>query len=256
MARQRPKHYRLSQDGPVAILTFLRPDRKTPLFYDALAEMADCFSGLMASQTVHAVVMAGAGGNFGSSLEAGEMLGLLLHLKPAARVAAIRQAGALIGAIRRAPQPVIAALDGPCSGACAALASACDLRLATVTAKVSFGALKLGLPRAELGASVLLPRLIGQGRANELMLTGRAMNAEEGERWGFFNRLLAADALLPAAIELAHELAEKPALARASTKQLLTDAGDQHLAAAIDAEIEALARCVANEDPIAPAINA
>jgi enoyl-CoA hydratase/carnithine racemase len=203
---------------------------------------------LTTDQKVRAVVIDGAGGNFCSGGDVHEIIGPLTKMDKPALLDFTRMTGDLVRAMRACPQPVIAAIDGTCAGAGAMIALASDFRLATPAAKTAFLFVRVGLAGCDMGACTLLPRMIGYGRAAELLYTGRAMSAEEGERWGFFNRLVAADALVPEALKLGGEIAAGPTFAHAMTKKMLHREWSMGLDEAIDAEAKAQAVCMQSND--------
>ncbi len=249
-AGYRATHFRFdaSADGKVATVTLDRPEKKNPLTFDSYAELRDLFRGLVHASDVKAVVVTGAGGNFSSGGDVHEIIGPLTRMAAPELLAFTRMTGDLVKAIRHCPQPVIAAVDGVCAGAGAMVALAADLRLGTPAAKTAFLFVRVGLAGADMGACALLPRTIGQGRAAELLLTGRAMSADEGDAWGFFNRIVAADALAAEAAALARTLADGPTFAHGITKTLLHQAWALDLDAEIEAEAQAQALCMQTAD--------
>jgi enoyl-CoA hydratase/carnithine racemase len=249
-ADYRATHFRFeaSVDGKVATVTLNRPEKKNPLTFDSYAELRDLFRGLAHASDVKAVVVTGAGGNFSSGGDVHEIIGPLTRMAAPELLAFTRMTGDLVKAIRHCPQPVIAAVDGVCAGAGAMVALAADLRLGTPAAKTAFLFVRVGLAGADMGACALLPRTIGQGRAAELLLTGRAMSADEGSAWGFFNRVVAADALAVEAAALARALADGPTFAHGITKTLLHQAWALDLDAEIEAEAQAQALCMQTAD--------
>jgi enoyl-CoA hydratase/carnithine racemase len=249
-AGYRATHFRFdaSADGKVATVTLDRPEKKNPLTFDSYAELRDLFRGLVHASDVKTVVVTGAGGNFSSGGDVHEIIGPLTRMVAPELLAFTRMTGDLVKAIRHCPQPVIAAVDGVCAGAGAMVALAADLRLGTPAAKTAFLFVRVGLAGADMGACALLPRTIGQGRAAELLLTGRAMSADEGNAWGFFNRIVAADALAAEAAALARALADGPTFAHGITKTLLHQAWALDLDAEIEAEAQAQALCMQTAD--------
>jgi len=245
-----PRHFRweASDDGKVATLTLNRPERKNPLTFASYAELRDLFRGLVYASDVKCVVVTGAGGNFSSGGDVHEIIGPLTKMSAPELLAFTRMTGDLVLAMRRCPQPIVAAIDGVCAGAGAMMALAADLRLGTAAAKTAFLFVRVGLAGCDMGACTLLPRTIGQGRAAELLYTGRAMTAAEGADWGFFNRLVAPDALLADAQALARELADGPTFAHGMTKRLLHQEWAMDLDAAIEAEAQAQALCMQTQD--------
>jgi len=248
----RPKHFGWAVADRVATIMLDRPERKNPLTFESYAELRDTFGALRAVSDVRAIVLTGAGGNFCSGGDVHEIIGPLVVWKDEGRMDKLleftRMTGALVKAMRACPQPIIAAVDGVCAGAGAILAMASDLRFGTPRARTAFLFVRVGLSGADMGACAILPRLIGQGRAAELLYTGRVMTAEEGERWGFFNRVSAPEAVLAQAQALAKELAAGPSLAHAQTKACLHQEWDMGVDAAIDHEAEVQAGLMRTED--------
>jgi enoyl-CoA hydratase/carnithine racemase len=247
-----PRHFDWRLDGGVATITLNRPERKNPLTFESYAELRDTFRALAGTVAIRAVVLTGAGGNFCSGGDVHEIIGPLIRMRDEKRRAELlaftRMTGDVVKAMRGAPQPIVAAVDGVCAGAGAILAMASDLRLGTARAKVSFLFTRVGLSGADMGACAILPRLIGQGRASELLFTGRTMPGEEAERWGFFNRLLAPEALGVEAAALAASLASGPRAAHAATKASLHAEWALGVDAAIDLEAQTQARVMESED--------
>jgi enoyl-CoA hydratase/carnithine racemase len=248
----RPQHFAWAVDGAVATVTLNRPERKNPLTFESYAELRDTFRQLAFATDVKVVVMTGAEGNFCSGGDVHEIIGPLVRMKEEGRMddllAFTRMTGDTVKAIRACPQPVIAAVDGVCAGAGAILAMSSDLRLGTARSKVAFLFTRVGLSGADMGACALLPRIIGQGRASELLYTGRSMDGAEAERWGFFNRLVEPDALLDEAHALAQSLATGPTFAHGMTKRLLHQEWSMGVDEAIEAEAQAQAICMQTED--------
>jgi enoyl-CoA hydratase/carnithine racemase len=247
-----PQHFGWAVDDKVATVTLNRPERKNPLTFEAYAELRDTFRTLRYVQAVKAVVITGAGGNFCSGGDVHEIIGPLVRMQDAGDMQGLldftRMTGDVVKAMRHCPQPIIAAIDGVCAGAGAILAMASDLRLATPAAKTAFLFVRVGLAGADMGACNILPRLIGAGRAAELLYTGRTMTADEGERWGFFNRIVAPDRLLAEARDLGRELANGPTFAHAMTKTCLHQEWSMDIDAAIEAEAQAQAVCMQTRD--------
>jgi enoyl-CoA hydratase/carnithine racemase len=243
-----PDHFAWTCSDGVAVITLDRPERKNPLTFDSYAELRDTFRDLAYSDEVRAVVLTGAGGNFCSGGDVHEIIGPLTKMDMKGLLAFTRMTGDVVKAMRACPQPVIAAVDGICVGAGAILAMASDLRLGTPAARVAFLFTRVGLAGCDMGACAVLPRLVGQGRAAELLFTGRTMGAEEGERWGFFNRLVDAAMLLDAARDLAAQLAAGPNFAHAMTKTMLNQEWNMGLDQAIEAEAQAQAICMQSAD--------
>jgi enoyl-CoA hydratase/carnithine racemase len=235
-------------EGDVAVVTLNRPDRKNPLTFDSYAELRDCFRARASADDVHAVVITGAGGNFCSGGDVHEIIGPLLDRDMKGLMQFTRMTGDLIKAIRHCPQPVAAAVDGICVGAGAMIALASDIRFGTPDAKVAFLFVRVGLAGCDMGACAMLPRMIGQGRAADLLYSGRSMSAEEGERWGFFNRICAPDALRGEAVAYATRLAEGPNFAHMMTKTMLDQEWNMSLDQAIEAEAQAQAICMQTKD--------
>lgn len=248
----RPKHFGWSVAGKVATVTLNRPERKNPLTFESYAELRDTFRALNYVTDVKTVVITGEGGNFCSGGDVHEIIGPLVRMKEAGDMAGLlaftRMTGDLVKAIQHCPQPVIAAVDGICAGAGAILAMASDLRIGTPRTKTAFLFVRVGLAGADMGACNILPRIIGSGRAAELLYTGRSMSAEEGERWGFYNRLVAPEQLLADAQALAKELSDGPTFAHGITKTCLHQEWSMDLDAAIEAEAQAQAICMQTQD--------
>ncbi|HZG08977.1 MAG TPA: enoyl-CoA hydratase family protein [Allosphingosinicella sp.] len=243
-----PEHFLWSFEAGVATVTLNRPERKNPLTFQSYAELRDTFRALVYTREVKAVVLAGAGGNFSSGGDVHEIIGPLTGMDMPGLLEFTRMTGDLVKAMRSCPQPIVAAIDGVCVGAGAIMAMASDLRLATPEAKTAFLFTRVGLAGCDMGACAILPRIIGQGRAAELLYTGRSMSAEEGERWGFHNRLVPAEALLGEAQALARSLAEGPSFAHGITKTQLNQEWNVSLETAIEMEAQAQAICMATGD--------
>jgi enoyl-CoA hydratase/carnithine racemase len=242
------RHVRLAVDGKVATITLDRPDKKNPLTFDSYAELADLFRAAAKEKAVKAFVICGAGGNFCSGGDVFEIIEPLVKMATAELLAFTRMTGEVIKAMRACPQPIVAAIDGVCAGAGAILAMASDVRLGTSTAKVAFLFNRVGLAGCDMGACAMLPRIIGQGRAAELLYTGRVLDGEEAERWGFFNRLASPDTVLAQAQQLAAELAAGPTFANGMTKRMLEMEWAMSVESAIEAEAVAQALCMETED--------
>ena len=238
----------MTGDGRVATITLDRPERKNPLTFESYAELRDLFRDLVHADDVRVVVVRGAGGNFCSGGDVHEIIGPLTTMSTADLLAFTRMTGDLVLAMRRCPQPVIAAVDGICAGAGAMMALAADFRIATPRAKTAYLFTRVGLAGCDMGACTLLPRLIGQGRAAELLYTGRAMSADEGLAWGFFNRLVAPERLHDEAAELATRLADGPTFAHGITKTMLHQEWNMSIDQAIEAEAQAQALCMQTAD--------
>jgi enoyl-CoA hydratase/carnithine racemase len=243
-----PEHFLWDFGDGVATVTLNRPERKNPLTFQSYAELRDLFRALVYARAVKAVVVAGAGGNFSSGGDVHEIIGPLTKMAIPELLDFTRMTGDLVKAMRGCPQPIVAAVDGICAGAGAIVAMASDLRLATPRARTAFLFSRVGLAGCDMGACAILPRIIGQGRAAELLYTGRFMTAEEGERWGFHNRLVEPDALMEAAQTLARELAAGPSFAHGITKTQLNQEWNVSLETAIEMEAQAQALCMATND--------
>lgn len=240
--------WHIDAENGVATLTLNRPEKKNPLTFAAYAELRDLFGALAVAHDIKAVVVTGAAGNFCSGGDVHEIIGPLTEMAMPQLLEFTRLTGALVKAMRACPQPVIAAVDGVCAGAGAMIALAADMRLGTARSRTAFLFTRVGLAGSDMGACALLPRAIGQGRASELLYTGRTLGGEEGERWGYFNRLCAPEELLDAAQTLARELASGPTFAHATTKRMLHREWSMSLDDAIDAEADAQAICMQTED--------
>jgi enoyl-CoA hydratase/carnithine racemase len=241
-----PAHFLWDFDAGVATVTLNRPERKNPLTFDSYAELRDTFRALVHARDVKAVVIAGAGGNFSSGGDVHEIIGPLTGMAIPGLLDFTRMTGDLVKAMRGCPQPIVAALDGVCAGAGAILAMASDIRIAAPGTKTAFLFTRVGLAGCDMGACAILPRIIGQGRAAELLFTGRVMTAEEGLAWGFHNRL--ADDPLAEARALARGLADGPNFAHGITKTQLGTEWAVSLETAIEMEAQAQAICMATND--------
>jgi enoyl-CoA hydratase/carnithine racemase len=236
----------------VATITLNRPERKNPLTFESYAELRDTFAELGEADDVGVVMIIGEGGNFCSGGDVHDIIGPLVGMRDQKRGDELRKftrmTGDLVLAMRRCPQPIVAAVDGVCAGAGAILAMASDLRIGTSRSKVAFLFVRVGLSGADMGACALLPRIIGQGRASELLYTGRSMDADEALRWGFYNRVVEPDDLEKEALELSTSLANGPTFAHAMTKKSLHEEWSMSIEEAIAAEAEAQAVCMETED--------
>ena len=241
-------HFSWSFDEGVGTVTLNRPERKNPLTFDSYAELRDLFRALNFATDVKSIVVTGAGGNFCSGGDVHEIIGPLTKMQMPELLEFTRMTGDLVKAIRHCPQPIVGAIDGVCAGAGAMIALACDIRYGTPSTKTAFLFTRVGLAGADMGACALLPRVIGQGRASELLFTGRAMNAHEGLAWGFFNALHEGDGLLEAATAMARELAQGPTFAHGMTKTMLSQEWAMTIDQAIEAEAQAQAICMQTED--------
>ena len=242
------KHFLWAFESGVATITLNRPERKNALTFESYAEMRDLFRALVYSEDAKVVIVTGAGGNFCSGGDVHEIIGPLTKMDMTGLLRFTRMTGDLVKAMRACPQPIIAAVDGVCAGAGAIMAMASDIRLGTPGAKTAFLFSRVGLAGADMGACAILPRIIGQGRASELLFSGRLMSAEEGERWGFYNCLVAPEALLAEAQKLATSLATGPTFAHGITKNQLNLEWSMSLDMAIEAEAQAQAVCMQTKD--------
>ena len=248
LAGYRATHFEWVVSEGVATITLNRPERKNPLTFDSYAELRDLFGALRYATDVHAVVLIGAGDNFCSGGDVHEIIGPLVRLKAPELLMFTRMTGDLVKAMRACPQPIVAAIDGVCAGAGAIMAMASDLRFGTSRSKTAFLFNRVGLAGCDMGACAILPRIIGQGRASELLYTGRSMGGEEGERWGFFNRLVAPEALFADATVMARDIAAGPTFANGITKTMLHQEWAMTIDQAIEAEAQAQALCMLTED--------
>jgi enoyl-CoA hydratase/carnithine racemase len=242
------RHVRFAVAGKVAMLTLDRPDKKNPLTFESYAEIVDLFRAAAKDKAVKAIVVTGAGGNFCSGGDVFEIIGPLVEMSTADLLDFTRMTGEVVKAMRACPQPIVAAIDGVCAGAGAIIAMASDIRIGTAKAKIAFLFNRVGLAGCDMGACAILPRIIGAGRAAELLYTGRVLGGEEAERWGFFNRLAEPDAVLARAQELAADLASGPTFANAMTKRMLDMEWTMSVETAIEAEAVAQALCMETED--------
>jgi enoyl-CoA hydratase/carnithine racemase len=241
-----PSHFLWDFADGAATITLNRPERKNPLTFDSYAELRDLFIELEHTPAVKCVVLTGAGGNFCSGGDVHEIIGPLTRMDDSGLIQFTRMTGDLVRAMRACPQPIIAAVEGVCAGAGAIMAMASDIRLAATDAKTAFLFTRVGLSGADMGACAILPRIVGHGRAAELLFTGRTMGAQEGERWGFWNRLT--NDVLADAQELAHSLASGPTLAHAVTKRQLDAEWHVSIETALDMEAEVQADCMKTKD--------
>ncbi|MEC4719761.1 enoyl-CoA hydratase family protein [Noviherbaspirillum sp. CPCC 100848] len=248
LAAYAARHFRFEVREGVATLTLNRPERKNPLTFESYAELRDLFRELAHADDIKAVVIAGAGENFCSGGDVHDIIGPLTKLDMPGLLTFTRMTGDLVKAMRACPQPIVAAIDGICAGAGAILALASDMRFGTARSKTAFLFTRVGLAGCDMGACAILPRIIGQGRASELLYTGRAMGGEEAERWGFFNRLVAPEAVLAEAQQLAAQLAGGPTFAHGMTKKMLHQEWNMGVDEAIEAEAQAQAICMATND--------
>ncbi|BBK41671.1 enoyl-CoA hydratase [Allostella vacuolata] len=251
-ATYQPRHFLWQLEGKVATITLNRPERKNPLTFESYAELRDTFRELAYADAVKTVVVTGAGGNFCSGGDVHEIIGPLVRMQEAGDMQGLldftRMTGDLVKAMRACPQTIVAAVDGICAGAGAIVAMASDLRVGTPESKVAFLFVRVGLAGADMGACNILPRIIGSGRAAELLYTGRAMDGAEAERWGFYNRLVAGDQVLAEAQKLATSLAAGPTFAHAMTKRCIHQEWSMTIDDAIEAEAQAQAICMQTKD--------
>jgi len=248
LAGYEARHFNYKVEGKVATITLNRPERKNALTFDSYAELRDLFLAMLHADDIKGIVLTGAGENFCSGGDVHEIIGPLTKLDAPGMLAFTQMTGDLVKAMRACPQPIIAAIDGVCAGAGAMLALASDLRFGTARSKIAFLFTRVGLAGCDMGACALLPRVIGQGRAAELLYTGRTMPGDEAERCGFFNRLCKPENLLAEAQTLAAELASGPTFAHGMTKKMLHEEWNMSVDEAIDAEAQAQALCMQTED--------
>jgi enoyl-CoA hydratase/carnithine racemase len=241
-----PKHFLWRVEGKVGVITLNRPEKKNPLTFESYAELRDFFRSLNGESGIRSVVVTGAGGNFCSGGDVHEIIGPLTRMAMPELLQFTRMTGDLVKAMRHCPQPVVAAIDGVCAGAGALIALASDLRYASPGAKTAFLFVRVGLAGADMGACALLPRVIGQGRAAELLYTGRSLSAEEGLAWGFFNGV--SDDAMSNALEKAKEIADGPTFAHAMTKKMLHQEWNAGVDEAIEMEAQAQAICMQTRD--------
>src|SRR5690349_18520365 len=248
LSQYKARHVRLDVTGKVATLTLNRPEKKNPLTFESYDEIANIFRAAAKDEQVKAFVITGEGGNFCSGGDVFEIIGPLVEMDTVGLLKFTRMTGEAVKAMRAAPQPIVAAVDGVCAGAGAILAMASDLRIGTANAKIAFLFNRVGLAGCDMGACAILPRIIGHGRASDLLYTGRVMGGEEAERAGFFNKLVSAENLLPSAQALAKELADGPTFANAMTKRMLEMEWAMSVEQAIESEAVAQALCMETED--------
>ena len=250
MSDYKPSHFqwKLEHDERVAVITLSRPERKNPLTFDSYIELRDCFRALSSDRHIRVVVLTGDGGNFCSGGDVFEIIGPLTGMRVPELLAFTRLTGDLVKAMRACPQPIIAAVDGVAAGAGAILAMASDLRIATPRASTSFLFTRVGLAGCDMGACAMLPRIIGQGRAAELLYLGRSMKADEGLQWGFWNAVEDASTLHDAAMKWAIALADGPSFAHAMTKTMLSQEWNVSIDQAIEMEAQAQALCMQTSD--------
>jgi enoyl-CoA hydratase/carnithine racemase len=245
-----PRHFGWQMDAQlhVATITLDRPGRKNALTFESYAELRDTFRTLVDKREVHAVVLTGASDDFCSGGDVHDIIGPLVRMDLPGKLRFTSMTGDLLKAMRHCPQPIVAAVDGVCAGAGAILAMGSDIRLGTARSRVAFLFNRVGLSGADMGACAILPRIVGQGRATELLLTGRSLDGAEAERWGFFNRLCEPDALLQEALDMAAAIARGPSFANGITKRMLHQEWSMSVDDAIDAEAQAQAICMQTQD--------
>lgn len=248
LADYKPKYINYSVEGRVATISLNYPERKNPLSLDSYAELRDLFRDMVYATDIDAVVFASSGGNFCSGGDVKDIIAKLVAMDMTQLLQFTRMSGDLIKAMRQCPQPIVAAIDGVCTGAGAMIACAADMRFATMRSKLAFLFVRVGLAGADMGACTLLPRLIGLSRAADLLYTGRIVGGEEAERLGFYNRLAEPDTLLADAQAMARELAEGPNFAHAMTKTMLWQEWSTGLGESIEAEAQAQAICMQTKD--------
>jgi enoyl-CoA hydratase/carnithine racemase len=248
LSSYKAQHVKLTVEGKLATLTLNRPERKNPLTFESYAEIAGIFRAAAHDDQVKAFVITGEGGNFCSGGDVFEIIGPLVEMNTVDLLKFTKMTGEAVKAMRACPQTIVAAVDGICAGAGAILAMSSDLRIGTPKAKVMFLFNRVGLAGCDMGACSILPRIIGQGRAAELLYTGRAMSGEEAERWGFFNRLASSENVLAEATALANELCDGPTFANGMTKRMLEMEWAMSVEQSIEAEAVAQALCMETED--------
>lgn len=244
----KPGHFDWSCSDGIATITLNRPERKNPLTFDSYAELRDTFRDLAHADDVKIVIVTGAGGNFCSGGDVHDIIGPLTRMSMKDLLAFTRMTGDLVKVMIHCPQPIIAAVDGVCAGAGAAIAMASDIRIGAPGARVAFLFTRVGLAGCDMGACAILPRIIGQGRAAELLYTGRFMSAAEGERWGFYHSLSSPGSLLAAAKNLAGQLLKGPTFAHGITKTMLRQVWNMAPEQALEAEAQAQAICMQTDD--------
>ena len=248
LANYRAAHFGYAVSGKIATITLNRPERKNPLTLESYGELRDLFREMVYATDVKAVVFTGEGGNFCSGGDVHDIIGKLVKMDMTELLAFTRMTGDLVKAMRGCPQPIIAAIDGVCTGAGAMIACAADMRYATARSELAFLFVRVGLAAADMGACTLLPRLIGLSRAADLLYTGRVVGGEEGERFGFYNRLVAPENLLEEATAMAKSLGDGPSFGHAMTKTMLWQEWSAGLGECIEAEAQAQAICMQTDD--------
>jgi enoyl-CoA hydratase/carnithine racemase len=248
LASYEAKHFRYAASGKVATITLNRPEKKNPLTFESYAELGALFRKMAHASDIKAIVLTGDGGNFCSGGDVHEIIGPLVAMDMPALLRFTRMTGELVKAMRECPQPIVAAIDGACTGAGAMMACASDLRFATERSKLAFLFVRVGLAGADMGACTLLPRLIGLSRAADLLYTGRVVSGEEAARFGFYNRLASPESLLAEATAMAQSLADGPSFGHAMTKTMLWQEWSSGLGECIEAEAQAQAICMQTND--------
>ena len=243
-----PKHFLWRSEGKVGVITLNRPEKKNPLTFESYGELRDLFREMRFDKKIKTIVITGSGGNFCSGGDVHEIIGPLTKMQMPELLEFTRMTGDLVKAMRHCPQPIVAAIDGVCAGAGAMIALAADFRYGTAQSKTAYLFVRVGLAGCDMGACTLLPRLVGQGRAAELLYTGRALAGEEGLAWGFFNRLCPPEKLAEEAHALAASLAEGPTFAHGMTKKMLHQEWNMGIDEAIEAEAQAQAICMQTKD--------
>lgn len=251
-ANVKPDHFLWQREGRVVTITLNRPERKNPLTLESYAELRDTFRDLIYANDIKTIVLTGAGGNFCSGGDVHEIIGPLVEMQRQGDMGGLlaftRMTGDLVKAMRACPQPIVAAIDGVCAGAGAILAMASDIRYGTARSKTAFLFVRVGLAGADMGACNMLPRIIGAGRASELLYTGRAMDGREAERWGFFNKICEPETLLEEAKAMAKSLADGPTFAHAMTKRCIHQEWNMGIDESIEVEAQAQAICMQTKD--------
>ena len=247
-AEWQPKHFGWQVKDRVATISLNRPERKNPLTFESYAELRDTFHKLQYVDDVRAVVFTGEGGNFCSGGDVHDIIGPLVKMDMTGLMTFTRMTGNLVKEMRNCPQPIVAAIDGICAGAGAIISMASDLRYATPEAKTAFLFVRVGLAGCDMGACAILPRIIGHGRASELLYTGRSMSAQEGLAWGYFNEVVPSEKVLARAQEMARSLADGPWFAHSMTKKCLHQEWNQSIEQALETEAEAQAICMQTGD--------
>jgi len=243
-----PRHFAWHQAGAVGVITLNRPERKNPLTFESYAELRDLFRKLCHVDEVRSIVVQGAGGNFCSGGDVHEIIGPLTKMSMPDLLAFTRMTGDLVKAMRACPQPIISAIDGVCAGAGAIIAMASDLRVGTARSKTAFLFTRVGLAGCDMGACAILPRIVGQGRASDLLYSGRSLGGEEGLSWGFLNRLVEPEALAETSVAWAGEIASGPSFGHAMTKKMLHQEWSMGVDEAIESEAQAQAICMMTQD--------